>query len=75
MLTAIETIEISAPGRVTRSALEQGELPTGDELLEAWALNLFFSGQEEKLGGSTNGGTPIARWFISWKVPWTMDDK
>ena len=40
-LKYIEIIKVSEPGRVTRSALEEGELPTGDELLEAGAFYLF----------------------------------
>ena len=33
------------PGRVIRSALEEGELPTGDELLEAFSPVLEREGE------------------------------
>jgi hypothetical protein len=38
-----------------------------------WNQNMwvvFF----QKMRVSKNGGTPIAGWFISWKIPMKMDD-
>ena len=28
----------------------------------------------EARGGDSNGATPIAGWFVSWKTPWNLDD-